>query len=279
MKPYGNIWRILYGFLAVCLLAACKSSTNITTSTAGITKTNEAFFESVLDNSFRFNTLSSRLKIDLYGQQKEISSRAQLKIVYDNLIQISIQPVLGIEMFRIEMNNDSIKILDRMNKQYVIDSYDNIKRYINVDFNFRNIQALLTNQMFIPGENDISINHFRRFRMSKNNNSAMLRLIDSNGMLYTFTANSDEKLLSTNIENGSNSYALNWDYENFQVVDNRLFPFNMIINLISDNNTQGKAKLTFSSPVINDPIKTDFIIPSGYNQVSTAQIIKMLEQR
>ena len=278
MKLDSNIWKILCGILFACLLAACKSPSGTSTSSAVIMKTEEVFFASVLEHTFQFNTLSARMKLEFSSPDNELNSRANLKMIYNDRLQLSIQPVFGIEMFRIEMNNDSIKVLDRMNKRYMIDSYDNLKRELDIDFNFQNLQALFTNQIFIPGEKDISAKHYNRFRMTKNNNSAELKIKDKNGIFYTFTADSDEKLLSTCIGSLS-SNALVWDYNDFQTISRQRFPLKMTAYLSSGNITQGTIKLTFSSPEINTPLKTDFNIPSGYSRVTTEQIIKLLTQK
>ena len=278
MTLENNFWKVLSGVIIVCLCITCKSH-NITTTNTTITKTEEAYFASVINNSLRFNTLSARLKLDFTGNEKEFSSRVQLKMVYNNLLQLSIQPLLGIEMFRIEMTNDSIKIIDRMNKRYMTDSYNSLKRETDINFNFQNLQALITNQMFIPGENDISTNHYRRFRMTKNDNTAKLNLKDNNGILYTFTADADEKLLSTNIEDIPNNNNIKWDYSNFQIINNKHFPMRMTTHLMSGGEMQGVAVLTFSSPDINTPLNTDFIIPSGFNRVRLEQIINSLTKK
>ena len=276
----NNIWKILCSLIVVCLLAACKSPAGVTTSGATITKTEEAFFSSVLDRSFRFNTLSARMRFEFIGQQQEFSSRAQLKMIYNDRLQLSIQiPILGIEAFRIELTNDSVKILDRMNKRYMVDSYNNVKGKTDIDFNFHNLQALFTNQMFVPGENDISSSHFRRFRMTKENNSAELRLRDRNGVSYTFIADSDEKLLSTNIENTPDNQLLTWNYNDFQTINRQQFPLKMTARLSNGSMTQGTVILTFSAPEVDSPLKTDFIIPAGYERVTSEQMIKLLERK
>jgi outer membrane biogenesis lipoprotein LolB len=148
------------------LLFGCKSSTGMTASTAEIMKTEEAFFASVLDRSFRFDTFSARLNLDFSGMKYEFSSKVQLKMIRNDRLQISIQPFLGIEAFRIEIADDSIKILDRMNKRFVADSYQHLKRDMDIDFNFQNLQALFTNQLFIPGQNQLSAKQFRQFRIT-----------------------------------------------------------------------------------------------------------------
>ena len=275
----GNIWGILCGILLVSLLAGCKSPAGTATTSAGIMKTEEAFFTSVVDHTFRFNTLSARLKLEFSGLQQEFSSRVNLKMIYDDRMQLSIQPLLGIEVFRIEISTDSVKILDRMNKRYMVDSYDNLKGKTEIDFNFQNLQALFTNQVFVPGENEISTKHFRRFRMTKDDNAAKLKLKDSNGIFYTFTAGADEKLLSTYIENPSNKQSITWDYNDFNTVNKQQFPMKMTARLLDADISQGTAILTFSSPEINSPLTTDFKIPSGYERVTSEQIIKLLRKK
>jgi hypothetical protein len=242
-------------------------------------KTEEAFFVSVLEHSFRFKTLSTRMKLDFSGMQNEFGSRVHLKMIYNDRLQLSVQPIPGIEMLRIEMTNDSIKILDRMNKRYMADSYENLKGETKIDFNFQNLQALFTNRMFIPGEDDISTKSYRHFRISKNNNLAELRLKDRNGAFYTFMADGEEKLLSTMIENKQHKQTLTWDYSNFQIINKQRFPMKMITRLSSGNKTQGTAVLTFSLPEINNPLKMDFNIPSGYARVTPEQIINSLKKK
>ena len=280
MKLNSDIGRILCGVLFVCLLAACKSPAGIATSgsSAEIMKTEEAFFASVLERTFQFNTLSARMRLEFSGQDMEFSSRVHLKMIHNDRLQLSIQPLLGIEMFRIEITNDSIKVIDRMNKRYIADSHDELRRETDIDFNFRNLQALFTNQVFVPGESDISAKYYRRFRITKGNNSAELKLKDKNGVSYTFTADSDEKLLSTYIGSTNNS-TLTWDYNDFQTINKQRFPMKMTACLSSGGNTQGTATLTFSSPEIDSPLKTDFNIPAGYSRVTLEQIIKSLTKK
>lgn len=279
MKLNSNIWKVLCGVLIACLFAACKSSSSTVTSGTEIMKTEEAFFSSVLEQTFRFNTLSARMKLDFSGMQNEFSSRVQLKMVYNDRLQLSIQPFLGIEMFRIEMTNDSIKILDRMSKRYVVDNYENLKKELDIEFSFQNLQALFTNQLFIPGERNVSRRDFRRFRMTTENHLAELKLKDRNGLFYTFTADSEERLLSTLIESRPHNRVLTWNYSNFQTTGRQRFPMKMTVHLSSGEKTQGAATLTYSTPEINNPMTLDFTIPSGYSRVTLEQIINSLRKK
>ena len=200
-------------------------------------------------------------------------------MICDDRIQFSVQPVLGIEMFRVELTNDSIKILDRMNKRYVADNYNRLKREMNIDLNFTNLQAMFTNRMFVPGENQISGRHYSRFRIRKNNRIAEFQLKGGKGTSYTFFADSDEKLFSTQIENQSQNQKITIDYSNFHALSGQSFPMKMTTRLSSDNQIQGTAILTFSPPEINSPLTMDFKIPTGFKRVTLEQMINSLRTK
>lgn len=234
-------------------------------------KTDESFFAALLDHSFRFNTFSARLHLDFSGTQQELSSRVQLKMICDDRMQFSIQPFLGVEALRIEISNDSIKVLDRINKRFLADSYQQLKRELAVDFNYQNLQALIMNQLFLPGENRISSSHFRRFHITKRNNLAEFQFKDKNDSALTFSADGDEKLLSTKIE--YEQQILTWHYSQFQALYDQVFPMKMTARLSSADQTQGIVTLTFSTPEINHSLSMDFNIPSGYNRVTLEQMI------
>ena len=270
-------WKTGVGIIFAVLLVGCKSTLNTTSSSTAITKTEEAFFTSVLDNALRFNTLSARLNLDFSGSQQEFSSRVQVKMRYNDRIQLSIQPLLGIEVLRIELSNDSIKILDRLNKRYVSDNYNKLKNELAIDFNFQNLQALLTNRIFIPGESRVSKNHYRQFRVRKNNNTAEFQWKDSNGAFLTFLADGEEKLLSTKIEHENQK--LTFEYSRFQTVNNQLFPLRMTALLTSGDDIQGTAILAFSTPEINSPLTFDFSIPSGFSRVALEQLINSFQMK
>ncbi|MDR3266218.1 MAG: DUF4292 domain-containing protein [Tannerella sp.] len=262
----------------IFLLSGCKTSKVNTASSDEILKTEETFFSSVLDNSLHFNTLTSRLKIELATPDKELSARAVLKMRNDDVISISVQPFLGIEAFKIELTKDSVKLIDRLNKRYMIESYEQIKGEMVIDFNFNNLQALLSNSMFIPGKDKLDAKAFRFFRYTKSRGKeAEFSIKGTTGFTYRFVADSEEKLLSTTIRDNSGVNMLKWDYDNFQNMGDKRFPAKMTAHLLSDEKEKGTVTLLFSDPVIDTQITTDFKIPAGYKQVTLSQIIKTLE--
>ena len=92
-----------------------------------------------------------------------------------SVCQISVQPFLGIELFRAVISTDSIKLIDRVNKRYVAENYEQIKGQTRLEFNFYNLQALFTNQLFLPGQQTVTAKQFNKFRLNQDGDYAQLQ--------------------------------------------------------------------------------------------------------
>lgn len=264
----------LLGFLV--LLSGCKSTKKVGTVISGSAKAHDEFFESMEENAFRFNTLTARLNAELKGTKNDMSSRVDLKMVKDSAFQLSVQPFLGIEVFRAEFTVDSIKVIDRMNKRYVAERYADLKGQIPIEFNFYNLQALFTNHIFLPGKQSIEPKQFKRFKLNQDGPKAEIKIKDSLGLLYTFFADGEEKLLSTYITDPSGHYALQWDYSDFRLAEGQPFPMLMDVQVMANGSSQGGIVFHFSRIQTNVPVSLDLSIPAKYKRITFAQILKTI---
>ena len=220
--------------------------------------------------------MTARLNAELKGTKNNMSSRVDLKMVKDSAFQLSVQPFLGIEVFRAEFTVDSIKVVDRMNKRYVAERYADLKGQTPIEFNFYNLQALFTNHIFLPGQQFIEPKQFKRFKLNQEGSTAEIRIKDSLGLLYTFFADGEEKLLSTYITDPSEQYALQWDYADFRVTDGQPFPQLMDVNVLTNGSSQGGIAFRFSRIQTNVPVNLEFSIPAKYKRITFAQILKSI---
>lgn len=263
-------------FFLILFLTGCKSSKKVGTVEAGGAKAHNDFFTLMQEQAFKYETLTARLNVDLSLPGNSMSSRVDFKMVKDSAFQLSVQPFLGIEVFRAEISVDSIKVIDRMNKRYVADNYANLKGQTPIEFNFYNLQALFTNQLFLPGQQGISPKQYNRFKLKQDGPAAEIQVKDLIGLLYTFVADGEEKILSTSITDASDRYALQWDYTDFRLADGQPFPMKMDVQVMKDGASQGGITLHFSRMQTDVPVKMDFSIPSKYKRITLAQIIKSL---
>lgn len=267
---------LLSCILSLLLLAGCKTTKKVGMVETGTAKAHEAFFESMEERSFQFKTLNARLTAELNIPGNNMSSRVDLKMVKDSAFQLSVQPFLGIEVFRAEFSVDSIKVVDRMNKRYVAERYSDLKGQTPIEFNFYNLQALFTNHLFIPGEQFVSPKQFKRFKLDQEGGKAEMKVKDALGLLYTFMADGEEKLLSTYISDPSDRYALHWDYSDFRLADDQPFPMRMNAEVLADGVAKGGIIFHFSRIQADVPVSLEFSVPSKYKRITFADILKSI---
>jgi hypothetical protein len=238
-------------------------------------------FHSLRARSLEYRTLSARLHIELAaGAEKSFSSRAGLKILRDRTLQISIQPLAGIEVMRIEFSPDSVKVLDRMNKRYLADSFENLRGDMPPALNFYNLQALFTNRIFLPDETAWTDSAFARFRCepATHGEGYIFRTQDAHGLDYLFTS-SGETLSATEIAGAS--HTLHLDYASFSSVGESGQPFPTEIRAewrVGDENG-GSLAIRYSHIDIDRPLDIRFDVPKNCERVGLLQILKPTGQQ
>lgn len=256
------------------LLSGCNTTKRVATVEATAAKAHMDFFDSMQQQAFEFKTLAARLSAEVDVPGKEMSSRVDLKIVKDSALLLSVQPLLGMEVFRVEMTVDSLLIVDRMNRIYCADSYNNLKGEMPLTFNFYNLQALFINHLFIPGEQGVAKEQYNRFKLRQEGVMAEAQIVDPAGLIYTFLADGEEKILSTFITDRSAEYALHWGYADFRLVDQQPFPMLMDARLLIDGVRSGGIKLSFSKLQRDVPVNIRFTVPDKYRRITFTELLK-----
>lgn len=114
----------------------------------------------------RYNTLSQKASTTLQFNQHSYTMGSTMQLWKNELIIISLQPLLGIEMVRIEATQDSVLIVDKMNRRYTTLAYNLFEKDVHPKPSFKLIQQFLTTpqngkekkqQRFDFGKHHISI--------------------------------------------------------------------------------------------------------------------------
>lgn len=264
--------------LAACCFVSCKTTTKVGTVEAGAAKEHTEFFRSMQQQAFQYHTFTARTQVELDIPGKGFSSRVDIRMVRDSAFQLSVQPFLGIEVFRMELNTDSVKVIDRMNKRYVAESYTALKGQTSlpITFNFYNLQALFSNRIFIPGERAVSDKQYSRFKLKQEGTVAEAQVKDAMDLLYVFIADGEEKLLSTHVTDKSGEYELQWLYKDFRLAEKQPFPMLMDVQVLDKGIKIGGMKLAFSQIKSDIPVKISNPIPDKYKRITFAEILKTL---
>lgn len=88
----------------------------------------------------RYQTLSQRAQVTLQLDQHQYSMSSQVRVWKNQLVVLSIQPMLGIEMVRVEATPDSVWVMDKMNRRYVALAYTDLGASITPKISYKTIQ-------------------------------------------------------------------------------------------------------------------------------------------
>lgn len=276
----------LFKYLIVLLLVlfvgiySCKPKERIVQAASELEdKTNSNLFEDILENEVSYSTFSSKLNMSFSTGRKVLNSRATLRIVRNEAIQLSIQPIFGIEMFRLYIQPDCIIILDRMNKRYVQETYDDLKKEYPIGFNFYTLQSLFTNALFIPEQSSVLIDDYNKFRYLQSSDNYLLsgrdKLSDIN---YSFCVNGNDQITLTQMYMPAKKYSLEWSYDEFTLVEKLFFPFKMKVSA-SSQEVNLNTSISLSSINFDESLTLDSSIPSSYTKVELKEVIKLLADK
>lgn len=275
----NKIHRFIYLFTIFLLFSACKSKKQIVHSTSSLeNKSNEILFSDILQKQIAFATFSSKINLSVDSGTRSISSKGSLKIENGKAIQLSIQPLFGVELFRFFMTPDEVIVLDRMNKRYVKELLSDIQQKYPVGFDYFTLQALLTNCLFVADKSEVKAADFSNFAYSEMPNSYYLKSNDKKSDIeYAFSVNADDRITFTHLFDDKTKYAAQWNYNNFAVMDTLVFPSEMNVKTSSAKRTL-EVDMAFSNVTLNEIMDLQTSIPDSYSKVSLSDVIKILQK-
>lgn len=220
---------------------------------------------------------SAKIKVDAKVGEKLISLNGSLKIKKDEVIQLSFQaPIIGIEMGKLEITPDYILVIDRYHKQYVKAPISELTARAKTNLDFYDLQALFTNQIFLPGVKDVSRKTLEKFDLNSvvADQSTTLTLSDKQ-LKYVFSLITSGDLSQSQVLTSNSKYKLIWDYKSFKKFENRNFPRKMAVQFVG-----GKTPVEMDieiSKISDDSDWDTYTNVSGkYKQISLDDVMKMI---
>ncbi len=267
--------KILFGIvLSVFLLAGlsgCRSSKEVIrkVASADVKKLETYLYPSAL-----FQTLDSKVEFKFNPKQGVgASMKGSLRMSKDSCILISIQPFAGFEAVKCLIVRDSIVLVSRLHKLYAVEKLSQFafKEYVNVSA----IQDILTNRMFIPGDQNPNERKIARFDRFHKNETEGFRWAE-NSYILDFVVNKDNQYVTLKAYRPEWNQQVFVNYAQFTAENEVDFPHTMIFS------TEGfkvnyNLQITYLKPQFNTATDFRFDIPSSYKKVSTNELIKRFQ--
>lgn len=266
LKLYLSIF-----FFSALLITGCKSKKTVIGGTLE-TKSHSEIINDVLEKEIKYTSISTKGSVEMKTGLSSTKLSAQYKIIKDSIIQMSVlAPLIKTEVLRINFTPDSIIILDRYKKQYVAEKITDVKDIIQ--FNYANLQALLTNRLFIPGTNEVSAADFKKYEVSSTGDVYQLQTSDKSKVIYNFAVDASDHIVSTLIFSKKNNVTIQWSYDEFINDNGLIYPQKMEAK-IDALKSRLDIGIEYSKLEIDKPITVSTSISRKYNRVNIKDFIK-----
>lgn len=273
--------KCFYHIIGVAVLvfafSSCSSTKTLKKPHSIEGMTERAYVENVITNAGGWDALTGKmtLAVDL-GEKGVTKVNGMLRIKRNKVIQMSITPLLGIEVARIEISPDGVLVIDRMNKRYVKASFAEVMALTNADLNFHTLQSLFMNELFLPGKNSVTIRDLSAYHIDVDVANVMLEVKKQKRFSYRFHTQAPEALLKeTRIGLIGTPYGLKWKYDDFRLLEHKRFPMEMYVSFIGGKKPlEASFKLSRLSTESNWDAHTE--LSRKYKQVELEDILKLL---
>ena len=272
-----RIFQLLGVALMVAILASCSTTKSIKKSHSIEGMTETEFVENVIENAGGWNALTAKVSLSLDWEGKgETKVSGTLRIKKGEVVQLSIAPLLGIEVARAEISPNGILVIDRMNKRYVEVSFAEVKALVKADLDFHTLQALFLNELFLPGKGDLTARDASLFKVEPEAEGVWLNVKRTKRFGYHFLTEAPEALLKESyIGLNGTSYGLRWKYDDFRALERKQFPIDMKL-VFEGGKKPVKAALALSRLSTNGDWEARSEVSKKYEKVELEEILKIL---
>ena len=150
--------------LAVLLMAGCKGGKDASTSHNQDRErsTQKALYNQMVAAYGSWDTFVARGSMSM----GYLSSSFELRMIRDKALQLSLRPVLGIEIARAIITQDSLMIYDKLHKQQVIASLSELGNFSPITPTLSVIQSILLGRPFLTEQETINQETFDCFNIA-----------------------------------------------------------------------------------------------------------------
>jgi hypothetical protein len=253
---------MLAGFFASCKSKKAIISASVpppdTVSAVKAAPANNAGMDrlaSVRNSQAKFNTLSGKAKAALAIGNNSNDVTMNIRIKNNEAIWVSVTAIAGLEVARALITPDSVKVINRLENEYIKKPFSYLYQFTNDKINFSTLQAVLVGNAildFITPSTEVNIT------------GAQAELKNKIGtLMYNLIVNDRSRITQANLADAAAGQSLAVSYGDFQAVSQQQVPHSIVMK------SQAKSKnisldLKFTKIELDVPVDIPFKAPDRY---------------
>lgn len=238
-------------------------------------KTAKNLSRHIKDNELKFDWISTKADVEVNIDGDENNLDVKIRGRKDSAIWISIQAVGLIDIAKLLITRDSVKMVVYIKKQYFIGDFNYINEILNADLDFDMIQAALFGNSADFYEDDNKLNpvidrvncHYllsterkRKLRRITSGQDSLKRSLQTMTLM-----NETYKIINNHFEDVSTNRTFNAQYDKFLAKDSVFAPHDVNIEIKAEKKIT--LKINYVRIEINQPQKISLSIPKNYDPI------------
>ena len=249
--------------LAVALFLSCAPKKRVLHPESSGMRVSGVKKMTVLDRAtqqqLHYTTFSGRAKSSVTVNGKDrYDATANVRIVRDEAIWISVTALMGIEVARILITPDSIKLINRLQGEYINKPFAYLRNYTGSGMDFPGLQRLLTGDVIPPLMGDGT--------EVWQNTAGYLLQAQTHDLQYAAQLGTDYQTSHTSVVEPAYDQRLEARYFDYQVSAGNAFPHQMEISIVTPR-LRLQSSMNYSRVVYDDEVSLPFGIPSRYTEI------------
>jgi len=310
MKPFlfHSNQRSTHFFLVMSMLLILSSSAcRKQKQAAGLPgpATDNYIMEKLQGAKLQYQWFSAKVATEMKVKGENHSFKTNLRMRKDSVIWMSISPALGIEVARVLITPDSIKVLDKWNDQYYLGDHEFIEENLHMSIEFKMLQDMIIGNPMLYNPEDkfrgtkdhdgyiltskskAKVRKAAGMRLRKRNVEEMedTLIVDINErkydkvmdryeeddevlMLKRYWVNADHfKVVRTIITDLSNLRSIEADYTEFTDIQGQKVPLKMDYR-VTDSQQEATFSMEFTKVKLNEATDFPFRIPDKFKPMN-----------
>lgn len=243
-----------------------------------------SFVQKVADNAVYAKNITSKIDFTINAGGKDISVDGTLRMRKDEVIRIQLAPFGLVEVGRVEFTPDYVLLVDRIHKEYIKADYNEVSFLKDNGLNFYSLQALFWNQLFIPGQQQVSESSLKTFDANLDAlGNTLPVLLKQNKLSFTWNADklngqiSSADIVYTSKSTGTSK--VNWNYADFKPLGSKKFPGLQTIKVsttaMKDNN-KASVVIKLKNIGTDNNWETRSTVSDKYKKVSAEDVLRKI---
>lgn len=208
----------------------------------------------------KFDYLTIKSKVTFKEPHKTTNATALIRMKKDSVIWFNLTGALGVQGVRGIVTQDSVKILNKVEKKYFAYDFKQVSKEFDFQIDFDLIQAILVGDMPKPLTDKSNVRtNSKRFIVKQNM---------ENYYITNYIGRENLKLEEVNVTEKDTDNSLKLLYKNFRSLGDQGIPYSIFAALIHHNEFgELETQLTIDHVRVetsDKPIKFPFTVPKKY---------------